>query len=100
MPMERAVPAIDFIAVSTLAAFMSFSLAVAISRTCFFVTLPTKESLLVAPEPFSIFAALRAAESPRCGPDKDHFRDARGLLRPLPGARNDEEDVYARSPIF
>ncbi len=40
MPMERAVPLMLLIAVSTEAAFKSGIFCVAISRTCFSVTLP------------------------------------------------------------
>src|SRR5690606_12638807 len=47
MPMERAVPAMDFIAASTFAAFISFSFASAISRSCLVVTWPTALSLPV-----------------------------------------------------
>ena len=51
IPMDRAVPLILLIAVSIEAAFRSGIFCVAISRTCFSVTLPTL-SLLGEPEPF------------------------------------------------
>ncbi len=57
MPIERAVPLMLLIAVSTDAAFKSGIFCVAISRTCFSVTLPIF-SLLGVPEPLAMPAAF------------------------------------------
>src|SRR6185369_4252163 len=56
-PIDRAVPATERHAASMLVVLRSGSLSSAISRTCFFETLPTL-FLLGSPEPFSILAAL------------------------------------------
>ncbi len=56
MPMLRAVPFTLLIAVSSEAAFKSGIFCLAISETCFSVTLPTL-SLLGAPEPLAMPAA-------------------------------------------
>src|SRR3954465_12734144 len=57
MPMLRAVPAMTRKAASSLVAFMSLSLILTISSTCFLVTLPTL-SLLGSLEPAVIPAAF------------------------------------------
>ena len=57
MPIERAVPLMLLMAVSTEAAFRSGIFCVAISRTCFSVTLPIF-SLFGVPEPLAIPAAF------------------------------------------
>src|SRR5581483_2986552 len=63
IPMERAVPRMLLIADSTDAAFRSGIFCLAMSSTCFAVTLPTL-SLLGAPAPFAIPAArLRRIEA-------------------------------------
>src|SRR6202007_1006980 len=56
MPMERAVPRTLLIAVSTEAAFRSGIFCLAISSTCFAVTLPTL-SLFGVPDPLAMPAA-------------------------------------------
>src|SRR5574338_1133153 len=56
-PIERAVPATERIAASTLVVLRSGSFCSAISRTCLLVTLPTL-FLFGSPEPLSIFAAF------------------------------------------
>src|SRR5882757_1403998 len=56
-PIDRAVPSTVFTAASSDAAFRSGILVLAISSTCFFVTLPTLV-LFGTPEPFGIPAAL------------------------------------------
>src|SRR5580658_11331946 len=56
MPMERAVPRTLLMAASTEAAFRSGIFCLAISSTCFSVTLPTL-SLLGAPDPLAMPAA-------------------------------------------
>src|SRR5437660_12467893 len=56
MPIDRAVPRTLLIAASTEAAFKSGIFCLAISSTCFAVTLPTL-SLLGVPDPFAIPAA-------------------------------------------
>ena len=57
MPILRAVPAIVLIACSILLVFKSDSLSLAISSTCFLVTLPIV-SLPLVPEALAKFAAL------------------------------------------
>src|SRR5437016_4399486 len=56
IPMERAVPRTLLIAASIEAAFRSGSFCLAMSSTCFAVTLPTL-SLVGAPDPFAMPAA-------------------------------------------
>ena len=56
-PIDRAVPSTVLTAASSDAAFRSGILVLAISSTCFFVTLPTLV-LFGTPEPFGIPAAL------------------------------------------
>src|ERR1700740_3326172 len=56
MPIDRAVPRTLLIAASTEAAFKSGIFCLAMSSTCFNVTLPTL-SLFGAPEPFAMPAA-------------------------------------------
>src|SRR6266550_4665241 len=58
IPMDRAVPSTVLIAASSDAAFRSGSFVLAISSTCFFVTLPTL-FLFGTPDPFCNPAALR-----------------------------------------
>src|SRR4249920_2872235 len=57
IPMDRAVPSTDLTAAARSTVFRSTSLSLAISSTCFFVTLPTFV-LFGTPEPFSSFAAF------------------------------------------
>ena len=56
MPIDRAVPATDFTADSSVSQLRSGSLIFAISSTCFFVTVPTL-FLLGSADPFARFAA-------------------------------------------
>ena len=56
IPIERAVPATDFMAASSDSQFRSGSFVLAISSTCFFVTVPTFV-LFGSAEPFARFAA-------------------------------------------
>src|SRR5262249_28358248 len=56
IPMERAVPATDLIADSSVSQFRSGSLVLAISSTCFLVTVPTLV-LFGSADPLARFAA-------------------------------------------
>ena len=66
IPIDRAVPLMLLIAVSTEAAFKSGIFCVAISRTCCSVTLPTF-SLFGVPEPLATPAAAKSSSPSAAG---------------------------------